>query len=104
VRKKLIDAFGESAESLKCEGNMYYAPGKTGIGYHGDGERRRVIGVRLGKPMTIHYMWYYNSKPRGVNMSLLLGEGDIYCMSEKTVGTDWMSKPKKIYIKTCSRC
>lgn len=97
IKKKLIDAFGSSAADLKCEGNMYYNPGKTGIGYHGDTERRKVIGLRLGKPMTIHYMWYYNDQPRGINVSLLLNEGDIYCMSEKTVGTDWRSAPKKQY-------
>jgi hypothetical protein len=95
VRKKLKDAFGDSAKDLKCEGNLYYDCKKTGIGYHGDTERRKVIGVRLGKEMTIHYMWYHNYKPVGVNISMKLNPGDIYCMSEKTVGTDWMKK--KIY-------
>lgn len=95
TRKKLKDAFGDSAKDLKCEGNLYYDSKKTGIGYHGDTERRKVIGVRLGKEMTIHYMWYRDSKPAGVNMSMKLNPGDIYCMSEKAVGTDWMKK--KIY-------
>ena len=27
----------------------------------------------------------------------MLDEGDVYCMSEKTVGTDWMTAPKKHY-------
>jgi hypothetical protein len=90
VRKELYNAFGESAKNLQCEGNLYYEPDKsTGIGYHGDTERRKVIGVRLGKRMNIHYMWYYNDHPRAVNVSLILEPGDIYCMSEKTVGTDW---------------
>ena len=88
-RNKLIKAFGEPAKKLKCEGNLYYARDKTGIGYHGDTERRKVIGVRLGHKMNIHFMWYYNNLPRGLNMSLMLEAGDIYCMSEKTVGTDW---------------
>lgn len=95
VRKKLKDAFGDSAKDLKCEGNLYYDCKKTGIGYHGDTERRKVIGVRLGKEMTIHYMWYRDSRPVGINISMKLNPGDIYCMSEKTVGTDWMKK--KIY-------
>lgn len=97
IKSKLINAFGDSAKTLKCEGNMYYAPGKTGIGYHGDTERRKVIGLRLGRSMSIHYNWYYNNSPRGKNVSILLNEGDIYCMSEKTVGTDWLSAPKKQY-------
>jgi hypothetical protein len=94
LRAKLIDAFGSSAKYLKCEGNLYYSRGKTGIGYHGDTERRKVIGVRLGHRMNIHYMWYYNDRPRGLNMSIMLEEGDIYCMSEKAVGTDWRPNKK----------
>ena len=93
LREDLVKAFGSSAEHLKCEGNLYYKRGKTGIGYHGDTERRKVIGVRLGHRMNIHYMWYYNDYPRGFNMSIMLEEGDIYSMSEKTVGTDW--RPNK---------
>jgi len=103
LREDLVNAFGSSAERLKCEGNLYYKRGKTGIGYHGDTERRKVIGVRLGHRMNIHYMWYYNDYPRGFNMSIMLEEGDIYCMSEKTVGTDWrpnkeMGFKKKSYV------
>ena len=97
LKKSLIRAFGDAAKTLKCEGNLYYKVGKTGIGYHGDTERRKVIGVRLGRSMTIHYMWYYNDEPRGTNVSILLNEGDVYCMGEKTVGTDWRAAPKKQY-------
>ena len=85
VKNNLINVFGKKAEILKCEGNLYYKKGGTGIGYHGDSERRRVIGVRLGGSMTIHYNWFYNNRPRGKNISLTLNNGDIYCMSEKTV-------------------
>jgi hypothetical protein len=93
TRKALIKAFGKSAEDLQCEGNLYYeGKQKTGIGYHGDTERRKVIGVRLGgKPMNIHYQWYHRSRPCSVNISTILQPGDVYCMSEKTVGTDWKS-------------
>ena len=92
LRFQLIDSFGESAMDLKCEGNKYYAVSKTGIGYHGDSERRKVIGVRLGHAMSMHWMWFYNNEPRGLNVSITLQPGDIYAMSEKTVGTDWRPK------------
>ena len=94
VRKRLGDVFGEQADDLKCEGNKYYEPKGTGIGYHGDSERRKVIGVRLGKPMNMHWMWYYNTRPRGVNVKVQLQPGDIYCMSQKAVGTDWKANLK----------
>lgn len=97
VKKELITAFGEKASMLECEGNLYYKKGDTGIGYHGDAERRRVIGLRLGGSMTMHFNWYYNSRPRGKNISLTLNSGDIYCMSEKNVGTDFMLAPKHQY-------
>ena len=45
--------------------------------------------------MPINYMWYYNNRPRGLNVSIELRGGDVYCMSEKTVGSDWMAAPKK---------
>jgi len=95
IRKNLRGIFGENANQLKCEGNKYYEPNGTGIGYHGDSERRKVIGVRIGRKMNLHYMWYFNDRPRGYNISFDLYPGDIYCMSEKSVGTDWKANLKK---------
>ncbi len=43
-------------------------------------------------------MWYYNFEPRGKNVSFVLNPGDIYCMSEKTVGTDWKANLSKGWI------
>jgi len=40
-------------------------------------------------------MWYFNDRPRGHNVSFQLHPGDIYCMSEKTVGTDWRPNIEK---------
>ena len=95
IRNKLAVVFGDAATGLKCEGNKYFDPTGTGIGYHGDTERRKVIGVRLGRAMNLHFMWYYNDRPRGYNASFKLQPGDIYCMSEKTVGTDCRPNIKK---------
>ena len=77
VRTNLIRVFGKNADGLKCEGNKYYDPTGTGIGYHGDTERKKVIGVRLGKKMNLHFMWFYNDRPRGYNVSFELNPGDI---------------------------
>ena len=99
VKDSLVDIFGKNAEDLKCEGNKYYEPKGTGIGYHGDTERRKVIGIRLGRAMNLHFMWYYNDRPRGYNVSFTLQPGDLYCMSEKTVGTDWRPNASKGWTK-----
>lgn len=89
--------FGPKANNLKGEGNYYYDKTKCGIGFHGDSERRKVIGIRLGngKSTPLHYQWFRESEPVGERIVLELNGGDMYVMSEKAVGTDW--KKKKIH-------
>ena len=77
-------------KKLLAEGNYYYDINSTYIKMHGDTERRKVIGVRLGATFPLWYEWYLggfaikNSKTK-----IDLNHGDIYIMSEKAVGTDW---------------
>jgi hypothetical protein len=94
---KIGHYFGEKAQNLKCEGNYYYDSSKCGIGFHGDSERRKVIGVRLGTGMSspMHFQWFHDSKPVGERIIIPLNAGDIYIMSEKAVGQDW--KRRSIY-------
>ena len=42
---------GKKGENLICEGNRYFDIKKCGIGWHGDSERKKVIGLRLGEKM-----------------------------------------------------
>jgi hypothetical protein len=95
LKQAFPDMFGKKALGVKCEANYYYDIQKCGIGFHGDSERRKVIGVRLGASMDLHFQWYRQSEPIGERFKIPLNGGDIYVMSEKTVGTDW--KQKKIY-------
>ena len=88
---RLVEILGEDRK-LYCEGNYYYDINKCGIGFHGDGERRIVIGVRLGETIPLHYQWFLKSKPIGKRLVFELNDGDIYIMSEKAVGTDWKRK------------
>jgi alkylated DNA repair dioxygenase AlkB len=78
-----------------AEGNRYYDVSKCGIGFHGDTERRQVVGCRLGVSMNLIYQWYRNGMKVGNPVNLMLNHGDIYIMSEKAVGFDW--KKQKIY-------
>lgn len=84
----------EHMQNLVCEGNYYYDTPKTFIGFHGDKERRIVVAARLGDDFPIFYQWYHQSKPIGKLFSYTLKHGDIYFMSDKTVGSDWMSSSK----------
>jgi hypothetical protein len=81
-------------ELLKGEANYYYDLSKCGIGYHGDGERRKVFAMRFGasEQAPLYYQWFQNSEPIGDRIQLVLGDGDMYVMSEKAVGFDWLKK------------
>jgi hypothetical protein len=96
--KELLDSllliFGDKAKNLVAEGNYYYNIKKTGIGFHGDSERKKVIAIRLGASIPLHYQWFINSKPIGDRFKIMLNHGDMYIMSEKAVGYDW--KKRKI--------
>ena len=78
----------KKTKNLICEGNNYYNS-KTGIGWHGDTERRKVVAVRVGKSMSLCYKWWYKNKSRGNLFNIELNNGDCYIMSEKAVGNDW---------------
>ena len=75
---------------LNGEANYYYDISKCGIGFHGDGERRKVFAVRMGETMPLYFRWYQNSQPVGEPFELVLNDGDMYSMSEKAVGFDWL--------------
>lgn len=101
IRNHLGDIFGEKAEGLNAEGNHYYDPKKCGIGWHGDGERVIVIGLRLGAPMNIKFRWWGfeesgNKKspivPLGKAFETTLNNGDMYIMSQKATGNDWLNR------------
>jgi len=77
---------------LNGEANYYYDISQCGIGFHGDGERRKVFAVRMGETMSIYFKWYQNSKAVGEPFEVVLNDGDMYIMSEKAVGFDWLKK------------
>jgi len=74
---------------LQCEANYYYDTTKTYIGWHGDSERRIVVGVRLGATFPLHYRWYHKGVLISEVLTLLLEDGDMYVMSNKATGNDW---------------
>jgi len=92
IRTQLPDYFGPKVENLQGEGNYYYDLAKTGVGAHGDVERKIVIAVRLGSDFPLYYQWYRNSEKIGPLLEMVLEGGDVYAMSAKAVGTDWKKK------------
>lgn len=91
IRKKLHKFFGSKAKKLNAEGNYYYSS-LSGIGFHGDVERRIVIGARLGNTMNLVFKWFLKSKPLSDPLILHLNNGDLYAMSSKATGYDWKKR------------
>ena len=87
---------GGKMENLLAEGNYYYDKSICGIGFHGDEERRKVLGVRLGASMSLKYQWFHKSEPvpETKSVEIILNHGDIYMMSEKASGTDFKKSSK----------
>lgn len=84
--------------NMQAEGNFYTDGGekKTGIGFHGDAERKEVVAIRTGnQTMPLHYQWYYRNQRVGNRFTTDIAPGDLYVMSHKAVGFDW--KRSSIY-------
>lgn len=93
LMNKYEETFGEKAVGIKMESNLYYDVRTTGIGFHGDTERVMVIAARIGyASLPMHFQWFYKSEPVGTRIVIPIEPGDVYIMSEKAVGSDWMKK------------
>ena len=91
-------------KNFVCEGNYYYDLKKCGINFHGDTERKKVIGVRLGNSMPLYFQWFLQNKPIHDTIKFTLNDGDIYVMSEKTVGFDWKLSFNKLTLRHAAGC
>ena len=88
IRDIIGTHIGDDPNTLICEGN-YYHESKSGIGYHGDTERRKVGAIRIDDSNKLCYQWFFKHKPIGKRFDITLKHGDLYYMSEKAVGCDW---------------
>jgi len=89
IRKFLKSLIGEK---LNAEGNYYYNTDDCYIGYHGDTERRIVVGIRFGEQFPLYFKWFKNGVPITKAHKINLDSGDLYIMSEKAVGFDWKKR------------
>lgn len=88
LRNTLPSFFGPKCQGMYAEGNYYYNIHKCGINWHGDIERKRVVGVRLGRTIPLCFRWYKNGVSDGITNNFQLNSGDIYIFSEKATGSD----------------
>ena len=94
-RKRLKIILGEKTKKLNAEGNKYFHK-DSGIGFHGDAERKIVICLSLGKSTTLRYHWRLagSSEHTLEPTDIKLNHGDVYIMSEKATGWDWKLRSK----------
>ena len=88
--RRLVTALLDTTK-LCGELNHYFDPAKCGISWHGDKERRCVVGVRLGKGsdgVPLMLQWYKRGAAIGPEVRIPLTSGNVYFMSEKAVGFD----------------
>ena len=95
IRIRLHHFLGNKAKNLNAEGNYYYE-NKSGIGFHGDSERKIVICLSLGDKSILRYAWRLpgTSEHYGNPIDISVEHGDIYIMSEKATGYDWKLRSK----------
>jgi hypothetical protein len=93
LRCAIAAVLGVPASSLVGELNHYFDLKKCGIRFHGDEERRLVIGMRIGASMPLRFLWHKYGRPAGKHGYIDLDGGDLYIMSEKAVGRDTFKKP-----------
>ena len=74
ITKMLMDvlpkALGDKAKNMNCLANYYYDIKKCGVGFHGDEESRRVVGIILGATIPLHFQWFFKSQPIGSRFKL----------------------------------
>jgi len=89
-------------KKLEAEGNLYQDAKKQGIGFHGDGERKKVAAGSFCDDdvlREINWNWYIKGRPFGKRIKIQLRNGDCYIMSEKASGFDWKKKVKIIELE-----
>jgi len=97
LQTALVEGGSDSKVEINVvEGNRYYDLKKTGIGFHGDTERVVVICLTIGGGggYPMRFQWFKDGMPIGNSIDLALNDGDVYIMSEKSVGADWKLRSK----------
>lgn len=93
-RASLAKRLGGKADALCAEGNHYF-DAASGIGFHGDSERKTVICLSLGRSSTLRYCWRMpGSSENTLCTDIEVHHGDVYVMSEKATGFDWRCRSK----------
>ena len=106
IRTSLQNLLGNRTADLEVDGTKYHTSfhekgddGKpmkknSNKGWHGGDKRTIVIGVCLGAPVTLSFIWRLPGSQKNLDdtkVSVSLTHGDVYVMSEIAIGSNWKS-------------
>ena len=81
----------DKLKNLNAEVNYYHVQ-KSGIGYHGDGERKKVFAFNYAKDNQvrhIEFQCFEGGNEVGKSVKIDLHHGDIYAMCMVASGNNW---------------
>lgn len=93
----ILACWQQQDQPLIAELNYYFDVKTCGIGFHGDRERSLVAGLRLGKAteqMPLMFQGYHYGAPIGEMTTIPMNHGDVYFMSHKAIGSDWLCQSR----------
>lgn len=93
----ILAMWQQQDQSLIAELNYYFDVATCGIGFHGDRERNLVAGLRLGPAtadMDLMFQSYFDGLAIGEMTKIPMRHGDVYFMSHKAMGRDWLCPSK----------
>jgi len=106
IRTSIQSLLGDRTADLEVDGTKYhtsfYEKGDDGkpmkkhsnMGWHGDDNKKIVVGMCLGASATLSFIWRLPGSQKNstdTRVTVPLAHGDVYVMSEKTIGSDWKS-------------
>lgn len=90
IREGLNEIGIPKIQNLLAEANVYHSE-MSGIGFHGDSERKMVVGVNMGAKRVIEFQAFEHTLPVGKRLRIHLRDGDMYFMCTVACGNDWTS-------------
>ena len=93
----VLAAWQQQDIPLIAELNYYFDVVTCGIGFHGDRERDLVAGLRVGPAtalMRLMFQGHQHGEPVGEMTTITVNHGDVYFMSHKAIGKDWLHSSK----------
>lgn len=96
TKNKISSLFGISELNYKLENCIKSS-------YKGTLNKKIIIGLYIGESLFFYFSWFKDDKPIGKTCRFKLNHGDIYILTDKSLGCDFRKKNIPI-LKHCIGC